>query len=540
NIPSCGYVSRSGINSILIATIESAVKHNRDKSEKIKTLEDNEELLNLFLEFCPGYVFFKDHNVKTLKLSKNYEKMLGMPIDQLLGKTMFELFPSDLAKSMDADDRAILEKGIPFEIEEELNDRFYTTTKFPIIRKNAPPLLAGFSLDITRRVEEEKKLLDLRNFLSNIIDSMPSMLIAVDIKVCVTQWNIEAQHRTGIKAEDAIGQPLEKVIPRLAIDEELVLKAISTGIKQIDHKKTYNIENRLIYEDVTIYPLTNKGIKGAVIRVDDITDKVQLDELIVQSEKMLSVGGLAAGMAHEINNPLAGMIQTAEVMSGRLWERLDLPANKDAAEKVGLDLDVLKRFMELRDIPRMFNTLTESAMRIAKIVNNMLSFARIGSGEVLLYKLDNLLDKTLDLALTDSDFKKITIIKEYGKNLPQIPCEESKIQQVLLNLFRNGSKAMEEAGIENPRFIIRTKYDKSKNSALIEIEDNGLGIEEEVRKHIFEPFFTTKPPGSGVGLGLSVSYFIITGIHKGEMFVESKPGRGAMFSILLPVTYALS
>ena len=155
--------------------------------------------------------------------------------------------------------------------------------------------------------------------------------------------------------------------------------------------------------------------------------------------------------------------------------------------------------------------------------------------------LADLLDKTIDLAATDYDLKKeydfklIQIIREYQDDLPMVPCEAGKIQQVLLNIFRNGAQAMQEAGTRRPKFIVRTRFDRESHRACMEIQDNGPGMDEETRKRIFEPFFTTKPVGVGTGLGMSVSYFIIKENHGGDMQVESRPGEGSKFIICLPV-----
>ena len=140
--------------------------------------------------------------------------------------------------------------------------------------------------------------------------------------------------------------------------------------------------------------------------------------------------------------------------------------------------------------------------------------------------------RQLRAARINRDFRKIELIKAYDPKLPQVVCETSKIQQVILNLLKNGAQAMSEAGQEKPKFVIRLK--QSQRDALIEIEDNGPGMSEAIRKRIFEPFFTTKTVGVGTGLGLSVSYFIITENHNGTMSVESSPGKGARFIIRLP------
>ena len=272
--------------------------------------------------------------------------------------------------------------------------------------------------------------------------------------------------------------------------------------------------------------------------IRDISEHRQAQEMMIQSEKMLSVGGLAAGMAHEINNPLAGMLQTADLMTKRLTNDR-LPANLQAAREAGLDMADIRSFMEKRDIFRMLQTMKNTGLRMAGIVNNMLSFARKSDAQTALHDLTELLDKTFELATTDFDLKKnydfktIKLNRIYEKDLPLVPCEGAKIQQVFLNILRNGAQAMQDAGTGNPEFTIRT-YVK-KQSFCVEIKDNGPGMDKLIRKRVFEPFYTTKPVGVGTGLGLSVSYFIITENHKGQMSVDSSPGRGATFIISLPL-----
>ncbi len=387
----------------------------------------------------------------------------------------------------------------------------------------------------------EAELRHLRSDLSNIIDSMPSVLVGVDGDGKVTQWNKKAEQTTGISAGAAQGKPLSHVFPRMAPEMEKIFESIRTREAKRERAEPRQSAGGVRHEDVTIYPLIADGVEGAVIRIDDITEKVRMEEVMIQGEKMLSVGGLAAGMAHEINNPLAGMIQTANVMARRLVERADIPANREAARAAGTTMEAIREFMEAREIPRMISTINESGRRAAEIVDNMLGFARKSEAMVSSHSLEKLLDKTLELAATDYDlktqydFKAIEIEKEYETDLPCVPCEGAKLQQVLLNILRNGAQAMRGAGKRKPRFIVRMRVEKERKFLRIEIEDNGPGMDEATRRRVFEPFFTTKPVGVGTGLGLSVSYFIITENHGGEMAVESRPGSGATFIIHLPL-----
>lgn len=394
--------------------------------------------------------------------------------------------------------------------------------------------------EIEERIKVESELKDARNYISNIIDSMPSILIGVDARGKVTQWNKTAELITAIKHHEAKGKNVEEVLPQMVDRTAYIQESIeSRKIKQ-EQKISQKFNGNIQFFDITVYPLIEDGDEGAVIRIDDVTSKVRMEEMMIQSEKMLSVGGLAAGMAHEINNPLGGMMQTAHVMENRLGKNLKMPANVHAAEEAGTTMEAISTFMERRGIPRMINSINESGKRVAEIIENMLTFSRKSDGQASTGSIEELIDKTLELAYSDYDLKKqydfklVTIVKEYEKDLPEIPCEGAKIQQVLLNLFRNGAQAMQGAQTEDPTFTISTKNDIKRSMICIEIQDNGPGMTESTRKRVFEPFFTTKDVGVGTGLGLSVSYFIITENHSGEMEVESHPGDGACFIIRLP------
>ncbi|MCG8686084.1 MAG: ATP-binding protein, partial [Desulfobacterales bacterium] len=197
------------------------------------------------------------------------------------------------------------------------------------------------------------------------------------------------------------------------------------------------------------------------------------------------------------------------------------------------------------DIFDMITSINDSGKRVVEIISNMLSFARKSDAVTSTHDITELLDQTIDLAATDFDlkkqydFKNIKIVKFYEENLPAIPCEGTKIQQVFLNILRNGAHAMQTLGTlqnESPCFVLKISTETDSKMLRIEIEDNGPGMNDEIQKRIFEPFFTTKEPGVGTGLGLSVSYFIISQSHGGTMDVITAPGKGANFIIRLPIS----
>ena len=271
---------------------------------------------------------------------------------------------------------------------------------------------------------------------------------------------------------------------------------------------------------------------------NDLSDRKQSEQLMIQAEKMASLGGLAAGMAHEINNPLAGIIQNSAMTKRRLMD--DSPASRRAAQEYNLALDDLHRFLEKRKITEMLDHTEEMGIRAAKIVKNMLYFSRKSDRQRLEYSIASLLDQTVELASNDYElaneygFKNISIVRNYQKDVPNVLCDGIELQQVFLNILHNAAQALHTHGIDDPRLYL--KIVREDDAVRIEIADNGPGMDEETRERVFEPFFTTKPVGKGTGLGLSVSYYIVTKNHGGTMTVESGSGKGSTFIICPPLS----
>jgi PAS domain S-box-containing protein len=282
---------------------------------------------------------------------------------------------------------------------------------------------------------------------------------------------------------------------------------------------------------------------GNIINIDGMlenyTKRKIAEETLIQSEKMLSIGLLTAGFAHEINNPLAGVLQNLQVLRNRMHN--NLPKNSKIAAECGTTINSIESYIEKRDMFKIIDSIMLSGRRAKKIVDDLLSFSRKSKPHLAPGNIVELLDKSVDLVSNDFnlrnkyDFRNIEIVREYEKKLPPVMCEKIKIQQVFLNILKNGAQAMMDREIaeRKPQFIFKARHDK--NMVCIEIKDNGPGMTESVRKRIFEPFFTTKKEGYGTGLGLSVSCFIITEDHHGTLTVESTPGKGASFFINIPI-----
>jgi len=258
---------------------------------------------------------------------------------------------------------------------------------------------------------------------------------------------------------------------------------------------------------------------------------------LLQSEKMAAVGQLAAGVAHEINNPIGYVnsnISTLETYINELMQMLTAyeacePEMDESSEltkalmltKDTFDLDYLKE-----DLVNLINESKEGLDRVKKIVQDLKDFSHVDESEWQYADLHKGLDSTLNMVNNEIRYKA-EVIKRYG-NIPEIQCLSSQINQVFMNLLVNAVHAIESHG------TITITTNLKEGGVLIEIEDNGTGIPKDKLPRIFEPFFTTKPVGSGTGLGLSLSYNIINK-HDGKITVESEPGKGTKFQIWLPI-----
>ncbi len=391
--------------------------------------------------------------------------------------------------------------------------------------------------DVTSRMQSEEELRRISRLLQEIVDAMPSVLVGVNQQLDVTLWNRRAAEITGVPQNKALGRYLVALSPLFAKAENMLRDAMAQGAIR-EKTKQQGVLGEETLADLTAYPLLAKDVEGAVLRIDNVTTQARMEQLMAQNEKMRSVGGMAAGMAHEINNPLGVITQGAQNTLRRLSP--DLPANAKAAEECGIDLHNLDAYLKKRNIFTYVTSIRDAADRAARIVANMLSFSRQSHNVHSPTNVNDLLEKTVELVSNDYelkkyvDFQRINIAYELDLGLPLVPCSALEIEQVSLNLLRNAAQALADIQRDEPRITIRTRLDAGW--AVIEIEDNGPGMPEDVLKKAFEPFFTTKEIGKGAGLGLYVSYFLITHNHKGQFSVASVPGQWTRFTVSLPLT----
>lgn len=363
----------------------------------------------------------------------------------------------------------------------------------------------------------EAELNSLRNYLSNIIDSMPSMLVGVDVNGDVCQWNQTAIEFTGIKIDDAIGKHITELLPEFQSDMTLITESIQTGdIKKLTNKLVEKEEKQL-YENITIYPLLSDGIEGAAIRIDDVTKEHELEEQLIHSRKMDAIGQLAGGVAHDFNNMLGGIMGAAELIK---------------IQKCGGD----KKCTKLVDM------IMQASGRASELTSKLLAFGRKGKLVSTSIDVHSIINDAVTILKRSVD-KKVHISVFANAEHFTVVGDNSGLQNVLINMGINSSHAMPDGGeliIETRNISLTEAYCSASSFDIypgeyieIEVKDTGCGIPFEDLGKIFDPFYTTKPVGKGTGLGLASAYGMIQD-HHGAVNVYSEKNVGTSFHIQLP------
>ncbi|WP_052417319.1 two-component system sensor histidine kinase NtrB [Cellvibrio mixtus] len=389
--------------------------------------------------------------------------------------------------------------------------------------------------EVARHEQTGRQLRETKLYLQSMINSMPSIIIGVTLDGEVTHWNAAAENTFEIFSNEALGRNITELLPLFPVTINVIRGSIRGGEPYSIQHTQHQEDEKKRYFEITIYPLISSSEQGAVIRVDDVTMKVTIENLMIQNEKMYSLGEVAAGIAHEINNPLSVILQNVQNIVRRTDSHFG--TNRERANELGIDVENIDRYLKAREIPAMLDSIREAGERSATIVRNMLEFSHNSQRKTSLIDVKHLIEQTIALSrsiqLKNSEKMGLQVITEFSESLPAISASAPELQQVLLNLLRNAKQALQGHNTENPSIWVRTYA--QDNQLVIEVQDNGPGMNDTIRQHIFEPFFTTKDVGSGTGLGLSVSYFIITERHQGTIDVKTAPGKGSNFIIKLPI-----
>lgn len=372
--------------------------------------------------------------------------------------------------------------------------------------------------DISKRKKIENELRKTSDFLRNLIESSVDSIIAADMKGNIILFNAGAEKLLGYKAEEAI----EKVhVTRLyppGIAKEIMRRLRSEeyggrgklepcqmiGVTKDGEEIPISISAALIYEN-------GKEIASVGI-FTDLREKVRMEKQLqetqlqlLQSEKMASLGKLAAGVAHQINNPLGGIL----IYSSLLLEEMG-------------DHDPRRHDLE---------RIVEEAARCKEIVKDLLEFARQTESRMEPTDINRAIERGLSLLVNQALFHNICIVKELDPDLPLISGNPGQLNQAFMNIILNAAEAMSGRGT----LTVRTSRPPENEVVRVEFTDTGCGIPEEIISRIFDPFFTTKEVGKGTGLGLSMSYRIVED-HNGRIEAKSRVGEGTTFTIELPIS----
>jgi len=318
----------------------------------------------------------------------------------------------------------------------------------------------------------------------------------------IESWNPQLEKLTGIPRDQAVGHSVSGVLPAdLAV--ELETRAVNGHGAEIYKFPLVNRAGQGLMVNVSVTPLEDKhGTKlGRLVLLNDITERVQLEQQLLQTEKLTSLGLLAAGVAHEVNTPLAVISNYIQMLARQL-------PGDDSRQKI-------------------IEKIVKQTFRASEIVNNLLNFSRTGAAEFTAISMNEVIEETLSLVSHPFRAAHVSVIKTFEENLPCVKGSGNRLQQVFLNLFLNARDAMPSGGMLEVRTASRN------GSVEVEVTDTGVGISGDNMNRIFDPFFTTKATGRGTGLGLSVSYGIVQE-HNGRIEVRSTPGKGTSFRLEFP------
>ncbi|MFC1533812.1 ATP-binding protein [Thermodesulfobacteriota bacterium] len=399
-------------------------------------------------------------------------------------------------------------------------NRFDVITLAPILDEEGEIFqVLEASRDVTDRIRLEREVQKSNTFFQNVIQSTVDGIVFLDTRGNVLIFNEGMARLTGFSAEEIINRGHVSLFYPIDIARQnmKIMRSDQHGPPGKLNPTSMNITTK----DGSEIPVT---ISASIITINGeevgsvgiFTDMREILEMrknleeaqiqLVQSEKIASVGRMAAGVAHEINNPLAGIMIYAELIKNNIQDNPQL----------------LEDTQEIID----------QTLRCKKIVSELLEFSRQSLGKLSSFSIKELIEKSLNLLINQAQFQDIRVSKKIQGDLPAMIGDMGQLQQVFTNLFINSADAMEGKG----QLTIEASFDELKNQFIIKVKDNGPGIPKKVRDKIFDMFFTTKPVGKGTGLGLSISKNILQ-LHGGTITIDSKVKRGTTFYIELPLGF---
>jgi PAS domain S-box-containing protein len=473
-----------------------------ERERTLSALAESEARFEAFMRHAPAVIFIKDAEGRIVAGNPSFASAHGTQVGDLIGRTAGTMFDPGLAERIAATDRGVLATGETAREELYLSGRAFVALKFRIPRDERPPLLGGVALDVTdlRRAERALRL------AQTALERGYAPVLILDPCGRITYANDAAQRLFGRSAPELTGRAVWDVDGGFAEAgwparwEEIRARGAAVldgSVRRPDGRAN---------AEVAVSHLAFDGAEYAIYTARDLTDRRRAEA----AERLAAVGTLAAGMAHEINNPLTFVSANLGCAREALAAR--------AAEP------------ELAEALQALDEAAEGTRRIARIIRDLGIVSRSRRDGRRAVNVHEEIGGAAKLAEHEIRHRARLVLRL--DPVPPILASEFQLGQVVLNLLVNAAHAIPEgaAAANEIRVVSRTGPD---GQAIVEVSDTGAGIPPELGRRVFEPFFTTKPPGQGTGLGLSVCHGIVSGLG-GRIELESEPGRGALFRVVLP------
>lgn len=556
------------------------------------------ELMQSFLDHLPGMAYVKDSDCRVLMANRGFQ-MIGLDAASMVGKTNLEMLPAPFGEKVTADDQRVLASGKVELIQEEMAGRNYETSKFVIDDATGHRMLGGITLDVTARTHHSRlmqALLEIQEmgirlgekelltqglelaerltgsrigFLHFVNDDQETLeLVTWTAKAlqgctavhdahypisdagiwadCFRQkgpvvFNDYAQYPQKHGLPDGHA-PLHRLISVPVLEGGAVRMMIGVGNKAHDYGAADIETVQLIGNDLWSIASRNRAkrkLQQQLVELNAVNTKLsETQGQLLQSEKMAAVGQLAAGIAHEINNPVGFVFSNLTTLADYVEDLLTIDgAYTEMEERLqSLAPDLLARVHALKtacdhpfvviDVRHLLRESGEGLERVKTIVQDLKDFSRTGDTAWERADLQKGLESTLNIVRNEIKYKA-DIVRELAP-LPPVRCIPAQINQVFMNLLVNAAQALDEHGT----IVLSSGVDGE--TVWIAVQDDGCGIAPDKIAHIFEPFYTSKPVGMGTGLGLALVWGIVQR-HRGTIDVQSKPGQGTCFTLRLPV-----
>lgn len=528
-------------------------------------LSDAREFLHTVIDNVRSLIFVKDTEGRYVMGNKALADARGTTIGALIGKKRedFSGDPGEANTFTDEDIQLLRDQKNKFIAEEKHTDAdgnvsWYQTHKRSIVLKNGTRMLVGVSTDITERKKDEAEITKAQQFLRSVIDNIPSLIFVKDGGGRFTLVNKAVADIYGTTVGKMLGKTLDAFDTNAAAVERIVgdeMNVLATQREMIIPEEQFIDRNGEVHwfqstkRPLTIGDTHSNYILGISI---DLTERKILETQLQHSQKMESIGQLAAGIAHEINTPTQYVGDNTRFIRDAFTDIEDVLKKYgeflDSVETGTIDQDKLAALRKaladadleyvLEEVPSALKQSMDGVSRIAKIVQSMKEFAHPGSREKQSADINRAIESTVTVAR--NEWKYVAEVEtNFDDNLPPVPCYLGEFNQVILNMVINAAHAITEVVGDGSRgkgkiTITTTKADN--DWAEVRIEDTGKGIPAEIHGRIFDPFFTTKEVGKGSGQGLAISHAVVVEKHGGQLSFETTEGRGTTFVIRLPFT----